>query len=126
MRMRGFSVLVFLRHWMTFPGMAPTYVLLCPLISDTSDIPPTLNLKYYEQQQGIIGYNKCRHRRQYSIQYQIPASKEKKYNNEKVKYCIVKIQSIFQFDFIATWMSPIEGSLLLISKISKADSATLL
>ncbi|KYN02032.1 hypothetical protein ALC62_07146 [Cyphomyrmex costatus] len=31
---------------MTLPGMAPTYVLLCPLISATSVIPPTLNLKY--------------------------------------------------------------------------------
>lgn len=25
---RGFSVLVFFRHWIIFPGMAPTYVLL--------------------------------------------------------------------------------------------------
>lgn len=27
-RIRGFSVLVFFRHWMIFPGMAPTYVRL--------------------------------------------------------------------------------------------------
>lgn len=27
-RIKGFSVLVFLRHWMIFPGMAPTYVRL--------------------------------------------------------------------------------------------------
>lgn len=43
---RGFSVLVFLRHWITLPGIAPTYVLLCPLISATSVIPPTENRKY--------------------------------------------------------------------------------
>lgn len=28
MRTSGFSVLVFFRHWMIFPGMAPTYVRL--------------------------------------------------------------------------------------------------
>lgn len=28
MRISGFSVLTFFRHWMTFPGMAPTYVRL--------------------------------------------------------------------------------------------------
>lgn len=48
---RGFSVFVFLRHCINFPGIAPTQVLRWPLISATSVIPPTLNLKYCNKKQ---------------------------------------------------------------------------
>ena len=44
----GFSVCTFFKLCITLPGIAPTYVLLCPFISATSVIPPTLNLKYYQ------------------------------------------------------------------------------
>ena len=36
---------------MTLPGIAPTYVLLCPFISATSVIPPTLKRKYWRRRE---------------------------------------------------------------------------
>ena len=66
-----------------------------------------------------------RERYRYSIGNPILVSKRKTYCIEKVKwvsYCIVKGENIYQIGLIATWRSPYEGSLLFISKISKADS----
>ena len=38
--MRGFLTFAFLRPSMILPGIAPTYVLLCPRISASSFTPP--------------------------------------------------------------------------------------
>ena len=55
-KINGFWVLVFFRHCIILPGIAPTYVRLCPLISATSVIPPTLNLKYWRENKVFVGY----------------------------------------------------------------------
>lgn len=62
-RTSGFSVLVFFRHWITFPGIAPTYVRRCPFISATSVIPPTENLKYSRFKARAIERAKNKHYR---------------------------------------------------------------
>lgn len=46
MSTKGLLVPVDLRHCTTLPGMAPTYVRRCPLISATSESPPTEKRKY--------------------------------------------------------------------------------
>jgi len=53
---KGFSACVFLRPWTIFPGIAPTYVLLCPFISATSASPPTLNLKNSRERVRAIDF----------------------------------------------------------------------
>ena len=55
----GFSVCTFFKLCITLPGIAPTYVLLCPFISATSVIPPTLNLKYYQTHTHTHTHSHC-------------------------------------------------------------------